>query len=306
MIRFFFFRIVQGLFVLVTVISLTFLLMRLAPGSPFSSDRKIAPEVEARLNEKYGLNGTLPDQLARYWSRLMFHGDMGDSTSNLHWSVSEIIAQALPNSLLLGTLAFVLAMSAGVVVGSYAAVHHNSWKDRTAMLLALSGICIPGFVLAPLAVTFFAIQIPLFPPAGWSTWGHVFLPAVCLAAPFAAYCARLMRSSMLEVLNQDFVRTARAKGVADSTVIYLHALKVAILPLVSFSGPLAANLLTGSLIIEDVFQIPGIGSYFVNSVLSRDYFVTIGVVVVYCALLVMLNFVVDALYRILDKRITAS
>lgn len=305
MIRFLFNRLLQSLLVLFVVVSATFLLMRIAPGSPFSAERRLSPEVEQRLMEKYGLDGSLPSQFVRYWWHLL-HGDLGDSTMNLHWSVSELIAQALPHSLLLGLISFFLALGVGIVAGSYAAVHHNTWRDRGAMLLALLGICLPSFLLAPLAILFFSIYIPIFPPAGWSTWSHIVLPAICLAAPYAAYCARLMRGSMLETLNQDFIRTARAKGVNEQVVIYLHALKVALLPILSFSGPLAANLLTGSLVIEKIFQIPGIGQYFVNSVLNLDCFMTGGVVAVYCALLVTLNFIVDVLYRILDQRIRTS
>jgi oligopeptide transport system permease protein len=209
----------------------------------------------------------------------------------------------LPVSVTLGGIAFCLATSIGVFLGCLAASYQHSWIDRSAMLGALVAISLPSFVIGPLLVLIFAIYFPLFPVGGWGNLQSLILPSITLAAPYAAYIARLTRASMLEVLTQDFVRTARAKGLPESQVVYKHALRVAILPVVSFLGPLAANLLTGSIVVESIFSIPGAGGFFVNSVLNRDGFLLAGVVIVYCALLVLFNLVADILYGVLDRRI---
>lgn len=295
-------RLLLAIPVFFIVVSLTFLFVRLAPGSPFASDRKLPAEVEKRLLERYQLDGTLGKQFTSYWGNIL-RGDLGESVKFRNRSVTEIIGQTLPKSVTIGALAMVLALGLGTVLGSYAAVHHNSGRDQVAMLAALVGICMPSFVLAPLFVLLFAILIPLFPVAGWGTPMHFVLPVLCLGLPYAAYCARLMRTSMLEVLNQDFIRTARAKGVTETLITYRHALRVAALPLVSFAGPLAAHVLTGSLIVEEIFKVPGIGPFFVNSVFNRDPFLMGGCVIVYFLLLVFFNLVVDILYTVLDRRV---
>jgi len=203
----------------------------------------------------------------------------------------------------LGGIAFVLATAGGIVLGSVAAARQHTWIDRTAMFAALFAISLPSFIIGPALVLLFAINFPLLPVGGWGNFQSLVLPSITLAAPYAAYVARLTRASMLEVLTQDFVRTARAKGLGETQVIYKHALRVAILPVVSFLGPLAAHLLTGSIVVESMFSIPGAGRFFVNSVLNRDGFLLAGVVIVYCALLVTFNLLVDVLYGILDRRI---
>jgi len=297
-------RLTQAVLVIVLVVSATFCLIRLAPGSAFAvGDRKLDPQVEQRLQEKYNLHGTLPEQLGRYWWNILTQGYLGESTHFKNRSVAEIIKETLPKSLTLGLIALTISLTLGILIGSIAATYHNQPVDRSVMLLALLGICLPGFLLAPLAILLFSITIPLFPVAGYGTLGHLVLPALCLAAPFAAYCSRLMRTSMLEVLQQDFIRTARAKGQREQFILYGHALKIAILPLISFAGPLTASILTGSLIIEEIFKIPGLGPFFVNSVLNRDYFLTCGTVIVYSTLLLLMNILVDVLYTYLDKRI---
>jgi oligopeptide transport system permease protein len=295
-------RILQMLAILVVVVSATFLMMRLAPGSPFAQERKLDPAVEQRLNEQYHLNGSLATQLGAYWHNLL-HGNFGESLKYQNRGVAEIIAYALPKSAAIGGIALCLALGAGIFIGSLAAARHNSAIDRGAMLLALAGICLPTFLIAPLLVLVFAIYLGWLPVASWGSWSNLVLPSVCLAAPYAAYCSRLMRSSMLDVLNQDFVRTARAKGLPESRVTYRHALKIGILPLISYAGPLAANVLTGSMVVESIFNIPGIGPFFINSVLNRDIFLVGGTVIVYFSILVTLNTVVDILYTWLDKRI---
>jgi len=295
-------RLLLTLPVFFIVVSGTFLLMRLAPGSPFGAERKLSPENEARLQQRFHIDGTLGQQFAAYWKSLG-RGDLGDSLKYRNRTVSEIIGQTLPNSALLGLGALLLALGIGVVAGSYSAVHHNTARDRVTLLLALAGICLPSFVLAPLLILLLALLIPLLPAAGWGTPGHYILPMLCLGLPYGAYCTRLVRTSMLDVLNQDYIRTARAKGVSEPSVVFRHALRVACLPLISYAGPLAANILTGSMIVEAIFKIPGLGAFFVNAVINRDVFLIGGCVIVYFTLLVFLNLLGDILMALLDRRI---
>ncbi len=316
--------------VLFTVVTITFFMLRLAPGGPFDRERKIPERIERELELKYNLEGpegrawgesfaarlglgeegrhgfgeagSLGQQYGSYMRDLL-RGDLRISTQYLNRSVAGILAQTLPVSLTLGAVAFLVASVAGVWLGTFAAVRHNGVFDAGAMFGALLAISVPTFVTGPLCVLVFALDLGVLPVGGWGTVSSVVLPALVLAAPYVAYIARLMRSSMLETLGQDFVRTARAKGLSNRAVIYRHALKVAILPVVSYLGPLAANLLTGSIVVETVFNIPGMGGFFVNSILNRDGFLLGGVVIVYCTLLVVLNFVTDLAYKALDPRV---
>jgi oligopeptide transport system permease protein len=302
MIRFIAKRMLGLATVLFCVVSITFFLIRLMPGGPFDRERKLPEQIEKALLAKYKLDGPILNQYFGYLGDLL-HGDLRLSTKYRDRSVNEILADALPVSATLGVIAFVLATVGGVFVGSLAASYQHSWIDRSAMLGALFAISLPSFVIGPLLILIFAIDSQLLPVGGWGTWKSLLLPSITLAAPYAAYIARLTRASMLEALTQDFVRTARAKGLPESQVVYKHALKVAILPVVSFLGPLAANLLTGSIVVENIFSIPGAGGFFVNSVLNRDGFLLGGIVIVYCVLLVLFNLVVDILYGWLDRRI---
>jgi len=288
--------------VLFCVITITFLLVRLAPGGPFAREREIPEAIQKELLARYKLDGTLWQQYTDYLGDLL-RGDLRLSTKFRGRTVNELIAQSLPVSLQVGLTAFVLATLGGVWLGSLAAVRQHSWVDTTSMFGALLAISIPAFVTGPVLVLIFALKLGWLPVGGWTSWKSLILPSITLAGPYVAYIARLMRSSMLEVLTQDFVRTARAKGLSDSAVLYRHALKVAILPVVSFLGPLAANLLTGSIVIEAIFAIPGAGSFFVNSIINRDVFLLCGIIIVYCALLVVLNLLVDVAYTFLDRRI---
>lgn len=300
------------LVVLFCVITITFLLVRIAPGGPFAKERKIPPAIEKQIMARYNLDGTLWEQFTTYlgvrknsagdFSGLL-QGDLQLSTKYRDRSVREILAQSLPVSATLGIAAFLIATTCGVWLGSIAAIRQHTWIDTGAMLGALFLISIPTFVTGPVLVLVFALQLGWLPVGGWGSWSSLILPAVTLAGPYVAYIARLMRTSLLEVLHQDFIRTARAKGLGESRVIYKHALKVAILPVVSFLGPLAANLLTGSLVVETIFNIPGSGPFFINSILNSDVFLLEGVVIVYCTLLVALNLVVDVAYTWLDRRI---
>jgi oligopeptide transport system permease protein len=303
MIRFIAKRIVGLLVVLYCVVTITFFLVRLMPGGPFDRERKLPEHIEKQLLAKYKLDGPLFEQYVNYLGDLL-HGDLRLSTKYRSRSVNEILADSLPVSGMLGGIAFCVATIGGVFLGSLAAAKQQTWVDRSAMLAALFAVSLPSFVIGPLLVLVFAIDLPILPVGGWGTWQSLILPSITLAAPYTAYIARLTRSSMLEVLTQDYIRTARAKGLSDTAVIYKHGLRVAILPVVSFLGPLAANLLTGSIVVESIFSIPGTGGFFVNSVLNRDGFLLAGVVIVYCALLVLFNLVVDLLYGLLDHRIS--
>jgi len=295
-------RLTGLLVVLWCVITLTFFLVRLAPGGPFSRERKIPPAIEKQLLARYKLDGTLWQQYTDYLGDLL-KGDLRLSTKYRDRSVNELIADGLPVSGLLGFTAFLIATGSGIALGCAAAWRQHSFLDRASMLGALTLISVPSFVIGPLLVLVFALRLPWLPVGGWNSPASVILPALTLAGPYTAYIARLTRSSMLEVLSQDFIRTARAKGLTETAVATRHALKIALLPVVSFLGPLAANLLTGSIVVESIFNIPGMGGYFVNSILNRDVFLLSGVVIVYCTLLVALNLLVDLSYTLLDRRI---
>jgi oligopeptide transport system permease protein len=288
--------------VLFCVVSITFLLVRLAPGGPFDGERKIPAAIEQQLLAKYKLDGTLWEQYSGYLSDLA-RGDLRLSTKYRNRSVNEILAQTLPVTLTLGGLAFLLAAVGGIWLGTLAAMHQHSWRDFGAMFLALAAISLPSYIVGPLLILAFGLDLGWLPVGGWGSWQEAILPVLTLAAPAMAAIARLMRGSMVETLQQDFVRTARAKGLRESAVVYRHALRIAILPVVSYLGPLAANLLTGSIIVETIFHIPGAGGFFVNSILNRDGFLLGGMVIVYCVLLVVFNLVVDVTYGLLDRRI---
>jgi len=295
-------RFLAMLVVMFGVASITFIMMRLSPGSPFADERNIPEHVEQRLLEKYELQGSVARQYFSYLGSLLT-GDLRVSLKYKNRSVGEILAQALPVSAILGGCAFILSTTLGVGLGALAALRQNSWIDTGAMLLALVAISIPSFVTGPILVYIVALQWGWLPIGGWGTLRHLILPTIVLAAPFVAYIARLMRTSMLETLNQEYIRTARAKGVSETGVLIRHALKIAILPVVSFLGPLAANLLTGSIVVETIFHIPGAGRYFVYGILNADVFLLNGVVIIYCFLVLLMNFFVDITYTVLDRRI---
>jgi oligopeptide transport system permease protein len=295
-------RLASLLVVLFCVVSLTFLLIRISPGGPFDGERKIPAAIEKQLLQKYKLDGSLWQQYTGYLGDLI-QGDLRLSTKYRNRSVNEILAQTLPVTLTLGAVAFTLATFFGIWLGTVAAMHRQTWQDYGAMFLALAAISLPSYITGPLLILLFALTLGWLPAGGWGGVSHLVLPAVVLAAPAAAVIARLMRGSMVETLQQDFVRTARAKGLSESAVVYRHALRIAILPVVSYLGPLAAHLLTGSIIVETVFHIPGAGGFFVHSILNRDGFLLGGMVIVYCVMLVVFNLGVDLAYGLLDRRI---
>lgn len=288
--------------VLLCVITITFFLMRLSPGGPFDSERKLPAAIEKQLLAKYQLDGPLLSQYTGYLKDLL-HGDLRLSTKYRNRSVNEILAQTLPVTLTLGATALLIAVVSGLWLGAFAAARPGTLAEGGALALTLISISLPSFVLGPLLLLLFSIKLHWLPVGGWGTPQQLLLPAVTLAIPYAAVIARLLHDSLRETLGEDFVRTARAKGLSEQAVIYRHALRVAVLPVVSYLGPLAANLLTGSIVVETVFHIPGAGGFFVNSILNRDGFLLGGVVIVYCLLLMFFNLAVDLSYRLLDRRI---
>ena len=288
--------------VLLCVISITFFLIRLSPGGPFDSERKIPAAIEQQLLAKYKLDGPLLLQYSGYLKDLL-HGDLRLSTKYRNRSVNEILIQTLPVTLTLGVTAFLIALIMGLWLGSFAAARPGTMGEGMALVLTLISISLPTVVLGPLLILIFSIKLAWLPVGGWGTPQQLLLPAITLAIPFAAVIARLLHDSLRETLAEDFVRTARAKGLSENAVIYRHALRVAILPVISYLGPLAANLLTGSIVVETIFHIPGAGGFFVNSILNRDGFLLGGVVIVYCVLLMLFNLLVDLSYRLLDRRI---
>jgi oligopeptide transport system permease protein len=285
------------------LITIAFFLMRVAPGGPFDTEKTLLPEIEANLNSKYHLDESLPKQYFRYLGQVA-RLDFGPSFQYKDWTVNQLIAQGFPVSMTVGSLAMLLAFFSGTLLGIAAALRQNSALDYSLMGFAMLGISIPNFVIAPLLILVLAVYAGWLPAGGWDwSFARMVLPVVTLALPVTAYIARLTRASMIEVLHSNFIRTARAKGLAWSTVIRRHALKPALLPVISFMGPATAGLLTGSVVIERIFSIPGLGSYFVRGALNRDYTLVMGVVIFYGTLIILLNFVADLVYAWLNPKL---
>jgi oligopeptide transport system permease protein len=282
--------------------TLTFFMLRWAPGGPFLAERDIPEGARIQLERTYGLDRPLGQQYLTFLGRAV-RFDFGPSYKYPARQVREIIADALPVSIELGALALLVALLVGVPIGVIAAVRHNSATDHAAMALALAGVSIPNFVLGPLLVLVFSLGLFLLPPALWRGPESRILPVLTLSTAYIAYIARLTRAGMLEVLRQDFVRTARAKGVPEPQVVTRHALRLGILPVVSYLGPAAARILMGSVVVESVFQIPGLGRYLVNAAFNRDYTLVLGGVLFYAAFLLVLNLIVDVAYTWLDPRV---
>lgn len=295
-------RAFSSVIVIFCVITITFVLARITKGGPFDREKEPPAHIKEALLTRYKLNGTLWEQYTAYAGSLL-RFDLGLSTRYRDWRVSELLRQKLPASFALGTLALLIASTAGVMLGTLAAMRKDTWLDRAAMSGALLCISIPSFISGPFLIAVAALWLGWLPAGGWGTAQQMILPALCLAAPYIAYIARLMRNSLLDVMKSDFLRAARAKGLSETQAVVKHAAKVAILPVVTFLGPLAAHLLTGSMIVESVFNISGAGMVFVNSIQNRDVFLLGGAVIVYCVLLVLFNLLVDVIYTLLDKRI---
>jgi len=312
MLRYILRRLVSSILVLFVVITASFFVMRAAPGGPFDGEKKLADEVMANINARYHLDEPIWKQYALQMERILLHADFGPSMKYPDKSVNEILADGLPVSLILGIQAMFFALLLGLPAGLYAGLKQNRWQDYVAMTGAMAGVSVPSFVLGPILVYLFAMQLQWFDAANWNGMEHGLLghlqssvlPSLTLGMYYAAYVARLSRGGMLEVVRQDYVRTARAKGLSERTIVTRHTLKGAIMPVVSYLGPAFAGMLTGSVVIERIFNIPGLGTHFVQSAFNRDYPLVLGTIVLYSALLVALNLVVDIFYTVLDPRVS--
>jgi len=307
-------RLLGAIPTLFVIVTLAFFMMRAAPGGPFDSERRLPPEVERNVKAAYNLDKPLTQQYLIYLGKLA-HGDLGPSYKNKDFTVAQLIATGLPVSARLGLSAMALALLLGTALGVAAALKQNRWEDYSVMSVAMLGITIPTFVTAPILTLLLGIYgINLFghefslPVGGWNGGAlrNMILPVTVLALPQTAIVARMMRGSMVEVLRANYIRTARAKGLPVSRIVLGHALRAAALPLVSYLGPALAAILTGSLIVEQIFGLPGIGRYFVQGALNRDYTLVMGVVICYATLIVLLNFLADIAYSILDPRVRMS
>lgn len=295
-------RLLWTAFMLWLVATSTFFLMRLAPGGPFDKERSVPPEILENLRKAYQLDKPLMTQYSLWFGKAL-KGDLGPSMSFRNHTVNDILSQALPVSAALGLFALLVALFLGILAGVIGAIRQNQWLDYSSMTVALVGISIPNFILALVMIQLFVFALPIFPPAGWSRISHVWLPGLALALPFAGRFARLTRTGMLDVIHQDYIRTARAKGLSEWVIVVRHALRGGLLPTVSFMGPAAAGILTGSLVIEQIFAIPGLGRHFVKAAFDRDYTLVMGTTLVYFVLLAVFNLLVDVAYAYLDPRI---
>lgn len=302
MIAFLLKRFVWMVLTLWVVFTVTWILANASPGTPFSAEREFPPEVRANLMRRYNLH--LPAH-QRYWLDLknIVQGDLGVSTKMVDFTVNDVVASCWPVSAALGLLALSLAALLGLPAGIVSAARRGTPADLGLMMLATIGIALPNFVIAGFAILLFVFLIPLLPPAGWGSLKHMLLPAFCLGAPYAAYIARIARTGMLDVLSQDYIRTARAKGLSSRAVILKHALPTAVMPVVSFLGPAVAGIITGSLVVEQLFAIPGLGFAFVQAAIQSDTPMAMGLVVVYTVLLFSMNTLVDLAYTWLDPRV---
>jgi oligopeptide transport system permease protein len=297
-------RLLGAIPTLFIMIAIAFFMIRMAPGGPFDSERSLPPEVEANLRAAYHLDDPLYKQFGRYLGNLA-HGDFGPSFQYKDFTVTELVMAGFPVSLRLGGLAMLLALLVGVSAGTIAALRQNTRTDFAVMATSMTGISIPNFVMAPILILLFAVYLGWLPAGGLGDGGfeYLILPVISLALPQIAYISRLTRGSMIEVLNSNFIRTARAKGLPEWQVILRHALKPALLPVLSYLGPATAAIITGSVVIEQIFGVPGLGRYFVQGALNRDYTLVMGVVVFYGTLIIVFNFLVDILYARLDPRV---
>ncbi|ASR48875.1 peptide ABC transporter permease [Paenibacillus kribbensis] len=285
------------------IVTLTFIIMHIIPGDPFSNDSKTIPEaVLQNMRARYNLDKPLAVQYVLYLKNLLVL-DMGPSIQSKTTDVNMLIARGFPPSALLGIQSIVVAIIAGISLGTLAALHHNRPLDYISMFIAIIGISVPSFILAPLLIKYVAVKWHLLPVASWGTWQHTVLPSLALAVSPLAVIARFMRTSMLEVMHQEYIRTAKAKGLSSWAVVIRHGLRNALIPVLSFIGPLFASVITGTFVVEKIFAIPGIGKYFVDSIFNRDYPVIMGTTIFYSAILVVTLFLIDISYRLVDPRI---
>jgi len=321
-------RVLASIPTLLVIIVISFAMMHAAPGGPFDADRNVPDEVRENLEAAYHLDWPvfpiyrdIDIQTGQYviktcttwrdirrtqfidYLLMISRGDLGPSTRYPNLTVNELLIRGFPASAMLGVVALVFAIILGVGAGVFSGLNRNSAFDYTSMSVAMTGVSIPNFVLAPLLVLIFSVILGWLPVAGFSSWRHVVLPAICLGALYAAYIARLTRAGMLEVIGEDYIRTARAKGLSEVAVVTRHALRGALMPVISYIGPATARILTGSLVIELIFNIPGIGRHFIQAALNRDYTLVMGTIIVYSTFLIVMNLIVDILYGWLDPRV---
>lgn len=295
---------IPTLFIIITI---SFFVIRIAPGGPFDEERPIPAQIIENIEQKYHLDEPLIMQYGRYLFNVI-RGDLGPSYKYQDHDVNFFIFTSLPNSLLLGVISLGIALVLGTGVGMISALKQNTWVDYSTMSVAVIGISIPLFVVGPVLMYFFALKWQLLPTSGWITgrygWRTIILPVVTLTLPYFAYIARLSRASILEVLRSDYIRTARAKGLRQSVIMFKHVLKGSLLPVVSYLGPAFAGIIVGSVVVETIFRIPGLGRFFVQSAFNRDYTLIMGTVIVYSVILIIMNFIVDIIYSFLDPRVT--
>ncbi len=302
MVKYFIKRLGMMLIAMFLIVLLTFVIMHSVPGGPFTSDRQVSEEVLAALNEKYNLDKPLPEQFFDYLGNLL-HGDLGPSYKYPGKEVGEYISNGFPVSAKLGCITIGFVLLAAVPMGILAAVKNGRWQDMVMMAIATIGVTIPSFVIASVLIYIFSFRLNLLPTYGVDTWKGYILPVIALGGYSLSYMARLMRSSLLEVMGQDYIRTARAKGLSETKVILKHAMRNALIPVITVLGPTVANLMTGSFVIEKIFAIPGLGVHFVNSVQVRDYTTIMGVTIFYATFLMAMIFIVDIFYCLIDPRI---
>lgn len=305
MLRFTVSRLLQAIVVVFAVFTLTFFMVRLAPGDPLATEKSMHADVKRALQERYHLDKSLPEQYA-ITLKSYLAGDLGPSMKNQGMWNAKIISDSWPVSLTIGLMALIIAVSIGIPAGVIAAVRRNTWVDNSAMSLALVGICLPGFVMGPLLIALFGLKLRWFNVGGWYEATDWVLPAATMGIIYAAYIARLTRGGMLEILNQDFIRTARAKGVPELKIITRHALRGGLIPVVAYLGPALAGITTGSFIIETIYNLPGLGSHFVNAAVNKDYTLVLATAVLFAALLVFVNFLTDILVAWLNPKVRLS
>ena len=304
MVKYIFKRIGAGIVSLFVLITITFFLLHIIPGGPFSpaENRNVPPQILEKITEQYGLNDPIPEQYVRYLKNLA-QGNLGTSFKKQDTTVNELIAQGFPVSAKVGFWGVLISLAIGVPLGVVAAVKRGKWPDGAAMVFATIGVSVPSFVICVLMMYFFCEKWKIFPSYGLTSWKHYILPVFCMAFSQIAYITRLMRSSMLETMRQDYIRTERAKGVPEFTVIGKYAMKNSLLPIITYVGPMVAALLTGTFIIEKMFSVPGLGRYFVTAISDRDYSVTLGLTLFVGALIIVVNIIVDILYALIDPRV---
>ena len=301
MITFIFRRLLLSIPTLWLVATATFVLLRIAPGGPFDDEKPVSQEIKAQIEAHYGLDEPLHVQYFQFFGNIL-RGDLGPSYKYAGWDVQEIIAQSFPVSLELGLWALLLALLIGISVGSIAALRHKSHSENILMGIATVGICLPSFVIAPILILVFSLHLGWYNPIGWVSASDRVLPVLSLSLLYVAYIARLSRGGMLDVLQQDYIRTARAKGIKSWLIIVRHALRTALLPVLSYIGPTAAGLISGSFVVETIFFIPGLGPFFVNAALNRDYTMVMGTVLFYAVLIILFNLIVDLIQMWMQPR----